>query len=223
WRCEGGRPRRSPPTARASCSRSARATTHNGRAPGSTSRGPVGSRGIFAGRAGDPAQRSRTRVNLARSLRQSGNLRAAREALDGELLTAEQSSPSRESSLLLVSIGLGYRELRAAGPGPAGELLLRAARALSRAREIAGQAGDRRTLSYATGYLGTLYEDERHYDEALQLTREAIFSAQQAHAPEALYRWQWQVARLHRKMGADDEALTAYRAAVQQVAAVRPA
>src|SRR4030095_2219723 len=53
-------------------------------------------------------------------------------------------------------------------------------------------------------------------------TREAIFSAQQAHAPEALYRWQWQGARLHRKMGADDEALTAYRAAVQQVAAVRP-
>jgi CHAT domain-containing protein len=176
----------------------------------------------LAERAGDASQRSRTRVNLARALRQSGNLRAAREALDGELLTAEQSSPSRESSLLLVSIGLGYRELRAAGPDPGGELLLRAARALSRAREIAGQAGDRRTLSYATGYLGTLYEDERHYDEALQLTREAIFSAQQAHAPEALYRWQWQVARLHRKMGADDEALAAYRTAVQQVAAVRP-
>ena len=176
----------------------------------------------LAERAGDASQRSRTRVNLARALRQSGNLQAAREALDGELLTAEQSSPSRESSLLLVSIGLGYRELRAAGPDPGGELLLRAARALSRAREIAGQAGDRRTLSYATGYLGTLYEDERHYDEALQLTREAIFSAQQAHAPEALYRWQWQVARLHRKMGADDEALAAYRTAVQQVAAVRP-
>src|SRR4030095_5306573 len=82
--------------------------------------------------------------------------------------------------------------------------------------------GDRRTTSYAKGYLGALYEDAGRYAEALELTREAIFAAQQAHAPEALYRWQWQVARLHRKMGAVDDALTAYRAATQYVAAVRP-
>jgi len=132
------------------------------------------------------------------------------------------SSPSREASFLLVSIGVGYRELRAAGPDPGGELLLRAARALNRAGEIAEQLGDRRTTSYARGYLGALYEDERRYAEALQLTREAIFAAQQAHAPESLYRWQWQVARLHRKMGAVDEAPRAYRAAAPARAAVRP-
>ena len=79
----------------------------------------------------------------------------------------ERSSPSREASFLLVSIGVGYRELGAAGPDPGGELRLRAARALSRASEIAEQLGDRRTTSYARGYLGALYEDERRYAEAL--------------------------------------------------------
>ena len=176
----------------------------------------------LAERAGDASQLARARVNLARALRQSGDDRGAREALDSALGPVEGASPSREGSFLLVSIAVGYRELRAAGPDPGGELILRAARALSRARDIADQLGDRRTTSYARGYLGALYEDERRYPEALQLTREAILAAQQAHAPEALYRWQWQVARLHRKMGAVDEALAAYRAAAQHVAAVRP-
>ena len=43
--------------------------------------------------------------------------------------------------------------------------------------------GDRRTSSYAWGYLGKLYEDERRYQEALQLTRRATFAAQQINAP----------------------------------------
>jgi CHAT domain-containing protein/Tfp pilus assembly protein PilF len=176
----------------------------------------------LAERAGDASQATRARVNLGRALGHAGDARGAREALDDALGRVERSSPSREASLLLVSIGVGYRELRAAGPDPGGDLRLRAARALSRASEVAEQLGDRRTTSYAKGYLGALYEDAGRYAEALELTREAIFAAQQAHAPEALYRWQWQVARLHRKMGAVDDALTAYRAATQYVAAVRP-
>ena len=171
---------------------------------------------------GNALQAMRARVNMARPLRQSGDLRASREALDNVFASLEQSGPSREAAFLLVSVGVGYRDLRAAGPDPGSELLLRAARAFTKADEVADRLGDRRTASYAKGFLGGLYEDGRRYDEALQLTREAIFAAQQAHAPEALYRWQWQVARLHRKMGAVDEALAAYRAAAQQVAAVRP-
>jgi CHAT domain-containing protein len=171
---------------------------------------------------GDASQAMRARVNMARALRQSGDVRAARQTLDDVLDPLERSSPSREAAFLLVTVGVGYRELSTAGPDPGGEQRLRAARALSRASEMADQLGDRRTTSYARGYLGALYEDERRYAEALDLTREAIFAAQQAHAPEALYRWQWQVARLHRKMGAVDEALAAYRAAAQHVAGVRP-
>jgi CHAT domain-containing protein len=176
----------------------------------------------IAERTGDTAQAMRGRVNLARALRLSGDALGARQALDAVLASAEALPPSRDASLLLISVGVGYRELRAGGRDPRNELLLRAARALSRAKDVAEQIGDRRTSSYATGYLGALYEDAGRYPEALQLTREAMFDAQQAQAPESLYRWQWQVARVHRKMGAIDDALVAYRAAVQQVGAVRP-
>jgi CHAT domain-containing protein len=176
----------------------------------------------LAARAGDAGQAMRGRVNLARAQRLAGDARGARQSLDTVLASAEALPPSRDASLLLISVGVGYRELRAGGRDAGNELLLRAGRSLSRAKDVAEQIGDRRTSSYATGYLGALYEDSGRYPEALQLTREAMFDAQQAQAPESLYRWQWQVARVHRKMGAIDDALTAYRAAVQQVAAVRP-
>ena len=50
--------------------------------------------------------------------------------------------------------------------------------------------------SFAWGYLGKLYEDERRYAEALDVTQQAILMGQQAAAPEALYRWHWQAGRL---------------------------
>jgi CHAT domain-containing protein len=165
---------------------------------------------------------ARVRVNEARALGRTGAVAEARAALDDAFDRLDRSSPSQQTAFALVSVGVGYRELRALGPDPAGEVLLRAARALDRGRDIADRLGDLRTVSYAQGYLGALYEEERRYEEALRLTREAIFAAQRANAPESLYRWQWQAARLHRKMGNLDEAMAAYRASVQQVAAMRP-
>ena len=66
--------------------------------------------------------------------------------------------------------------------------------------ELAESMGDRRTSSYAWGSLGKLYEDERRYQEALELTRRATFAAQQINAPESLYRWEWQTGRLLTKL-----------------------
>lgn len=176
----------------------------------------------LAERGGDALLVARARINEAGAQRQVGAVLQARAALDDALDRLERATPSHQVSFTLVSAGIGLRELRAGAPDPGGELLLRAARALGHAGAIAGSLGDRRTKSYAQGYLGALYEDERRYDEALRLTREAIFAAQQANAPESLYRWQWQAARLHRKMGNGVEALAAYRAATQTVTAMRP-
>jgi CHAT domain-containing protein/tetratricopeptide (TPR) repeat protein len=176
----------------------------------------------LAERGGDALLVARVRINEARAQRQAGATLQARAALDNALDWLERATPSYPVAFTLVSTGVAYRDLRAGTPDPGGELLLRSARAQSRAASIAASLGDRRTKSYAQGYLGALYEDERRYDEALQLTREAIFAAQQANAPESLYRWQWQAARLHRKMGNLEEALAAYRAAAQTVTAMRP-
>ena len=162
------------------------------------------------------------RINEARALRQTGATADARVALDDAFARLDGSAPSQHAAFALVGVGVGYRELRAAAPDPAGDLLLRAGQALDQARDRAARLGNRRTLSYALGYLGALYEDERRYDEALRLTEEAILAAQQASAPESLYRWHWQAGRVHRKMGSSDEALAAYRAAAQQMTEMRP-
>ena len=176
----------------------------------------------LAGATGQELLLAGVRINEARALRQTGATADARAALDDAFARLDRSAPSQHAAFALVGVGVGYRELRAAAPDPAGDLLLRAGQALDRARDRAARLGNRRTLSYALGYLGALYEDERRYDEALRLTEEAILAAQQASAPESLYRWHWQAGRVHRKMGSSDEALAAYRAAAQQMTEMRP-
>jgi len=176
----------------------------------------------LAARAGDAGQAMRGRVNLARAQRLAGDARGARQSLDTVLASAEALPPSRDASLLLISVGVGYRELRAGGRDAGNELLLRAGRSLSRAKDVAEQIGDRRTSSYATGYLGALYEDSGRYPEALQLTREAMFDAQQAQAPESLYRWQWQAGRLLYALGRPEEAVESYRRAIATLQSIRP-
>jgi CHAT domain-containing protein len=100
-------------------------------------------------------------------------------------------------------------------------LLLRTAGVLLEATTVAEQVGDARMRSYADGYLGHLYETEHRDDEALQLTRRAIFSAQSADAPESLFRWQWQLGRLLAATGKVDEAIASYDHATTTLRPIR--
>ncbi|MDH4371444.1 MAG: CHAT domain-containing protein, partial [Nitrospira sp.] len=100
-------------------------------------------------------------------------------------------------------------------------LVLRTAGVLKEAATIAEQQGDKRTLSYALGYLGHLYETEFRLDEALQLTRRALFAAQAVDAPESLYRWQWQLGRLLGSTGQLDNAIASYRQAASTLQPIR--
>jgi hypothetical protein len=86
----------------------------------------------------------------------------------------------------LINIGLTYRHLRPYLHGH-DDLHLLSSRAFNEAVAVAETIGDLRSLSYACGYLGTLSEDEKQYQEALRLTRRALLVAQQVNAPESLY------------------------------------
>ena len=121
----------------------------------------------------------------------------------------------------MIQIGLGYHQLRTGMPTNGTALLLRAAGAFVEADDVTDKIGDVRTRSYANGYLGHLYETEHRYDEGLQLTRQAIFSAQAANAPESLYRWEWQLGRLLADTGKLDEAITAYYRAADALKPIR--
>jgi len=85
----------------------------------------------------------------------------------------------------------------------------------------AAAAGDERLRSYALGYLAAYYEDEGRRDEALMLARRALFAAEQADAPDAAYRWHWQIGRLQLASGDRVAALASYRRAVVALSDIR--
>jgi CHAT domain-containing protein len=177
---------------------------------------------LLAERTGRPALAARAHVNAAGALRRAGAGGQAPAMLDAARAHLAAMPPSHDTAFALVGLGVAARELRAALPGTPAALTLQAAADLEQAGRMADGLGDRRTASYAWGYLGTLYEDERRWPEALRLTRRAVLLAQQAGAPESLYRWQWQAARLLRQTGSRDDAIAAYRRAVQTLDGIRP-
>lgn len=93
--------------------------------------------------------------------------------------------------------------------------------ALSEGREVAEELADQRSLSYAIGFLASMYESEGQREESLRLSREALFLAWQASAPEIVYLWQWQIGRLLRSQGDRDGARAALEAAVSTLRTLR--
>lgn len=114
-------------------------------------------------------------------------------------------------------------ELRAPVPPPSDQqvFLSREEQLLKEAAVLATRLGDRTAGSYALGYLGQLREQSRQFPEALELTRRAIFAAQQGTTPESLYRWHWQMGRILAATGKPNEAIDSYRLAVTTVQPIR--
>jgi len=175
----------------------------------------------LAKQAGHRLLRARALTNAAVVLRQTAAAQESRELLDAASDELRGLEATHETAFALINVGLAYRELRPSLPASGDVLLLRAAGALSEAAVQADKIGDRRTTSYAWGYLGGLYEAERRHVEALELTRRAILAAQQVNAPESLYRWQWQAGRLLNRLGVVDDAIASYRRAVYTLQSIR--
>ena len=93
----------------------------------------------------------------------------------------------------------------------------REASALLLAKAIAQSQtlGDKRTHIYALGTLGHLYEQNQQFPEAIALTREAIVMSQTSNADDLTYKWHWQLARLLKATGKNEEALISYNQSVE--------
>ena len=170
----------------------------------------------------NPLLVTRALINAATASIQNKQYKEAKALLDRALDLIRAFEPSHDKASGLISIGLAYNDLRSSLPDSNDSLLLLAHQTFSEAGTVSDRIGDRRASSYAWGYLGKLYEDERRYQEALQLTRRATFAAQQVNAPESLYRWEWQTGRLLTKLGTIDDAIGAYRRAVRTLQSIRP-
>lgn len=171
---------------------------------------------------GLPLLAATARTNAARAwlrLKQATNSRLTLDAALEQL--QKVTPPSRQTALGLIGIAVTYQRLLPHLPQEYDALLLRTAGALQESSTIAERLGDKRTLSYALGYLGQLYETSFRMDEALQLTRRAVFAAQSVDAPESLYRWQWQLGRQLATIGQLDQAIASYRQATLTLQPIR--
>ena len=165
---------------------------------------------------------ARAHANAARAALLAGAPPAeVRRSLERASALAAALPASHDLVYLLVGTGHSYAQLAAThGTGSASDLE-RAHTLLSRADEQAASLGDARARSYAQGELGALYEQQGRLDEALVLSRRALFDAQQASAPESLYRWHWQIGRILKAKGDAPGAIAAYRQAVALLQSVR--
>ncbi|OWY64192.1 hypothetical protein B7486_48600, partial [cyanobacterium TDX16] len=80
---------------------------------------------------------------------------------------------------------------------------------------------DQRAISYALGNLGELYEQNGQWNEAENLTQQALLVAQTINATEITYLWQWQLGRLLKNRGNIKGAIAAYTQAVDNLKSLR--
>jgi len=140
---------------------------------------------------------ARGRINALRARLDRKEIAGLEQRL-GEINTLVLNLPRGEQTAsLLLAGGELYRravnEFRSAIAlrSPAYDLF---ARALDYA-----ETGNTRAFAY--GLLGALYEDELRWDEALNLTSQAVFLAQSVDAQDQVYRWEWQLGRIQGQRG----------------------
>jgi len=152
-------------------------------------------------------------INGAHFSVDQGELEGVAGKLAGCANVVEGLDSPRRRAAHATAIGTVYAHGQRYHAAPAG-WRLRAFEAFDTGRQAAREAGDGRSESYALGYTGGLYEDEGRHEEALAYSRQAAFLAQANDVPEALYLWQWQIARALRGLGDMDGAIVAYRQSI---------
>ena len=160
-------------------------------------------------------------VNAARVSVNQGNMKDAAERLTLGLQEQQEVSDSFGRAQVLLNIGMLYLAMEKQAPSLPPQQRRQAEEAFQLARTIGENLQDKRTISYAWGYLGQLYEKEGRVEEALAMTRRSILAAQEAQAPESLYQWEWQTGRLLKAMNKPADALLAYQRALSTLQPIR--
>ncbi|MEL6813711.1 MAG: CHAT domain-containing protein [Cyanobacteria bacterium J06598_3] len=95
------------------------------------------------------------------------------------------------------------------------------ARLLSTALKSARTLSDTRAESFVLGQLGHLYEMAGQWPEAQQLTAQAVALAEGIDAPDLRVDWQWQLGRLLKQQGKQQDAIAAYSQVVASLRSLR--
>lgn len=130
-------------------------------------------------------------------------------------------SSSQDAIYAQINYGENLLKLAKLAPKSQADLLLEAAKILAVSVQNAKEINDSRTLAYAIGSLGSVYEQNNQIEESQQLTQKALAIAQSINAPDIAYRWQWQLGRLLRAKRDIKSAILAYTEAVNGLRQLR--
>jgi CHAT domain-containing protein len=171
----------------------------------------------LAERAGLPRLRIRALINAARAERLSGETGNTAALLTQATGLLDAMLAGQNDALERLAVAAQAVELARLDPA----YLQFAAGLEDQAQRAAETSGARRDLSWTTGLRGELYALGGRDEDALRFYRQAALDAEQAGAPELLFRWQWFAGRILAAQGRDDEAIAAYRGAVRNLERVR--
>jgi CHAT domain-containing protein len=171
----------------------------------------------------DGLLQTRVLVNLLQTYAKNSQIvEASRSLSQAYQLLSQLQQSNYSSAFAFISLGELAQRIEQNAEPPLAETDIKSLHSLSynslkTALTLAEKLDDYRLISYATGYLGQLYEMEKRYPEALSLTRQAIFAAQSQLAQEVAYRWDWQLGRIFRLQKQIDKAIDSYENAVENL------
>ncbi len=173
----------------------------------------VGDRGLAAG----------ARLNAARLEIDRGRTAAAEVRIDRAFADLDRLPLGVHQARQYLWAGNLLHDLswRAARPATAATLRRLAARSFERAAELSRTLRTPRILSNALGHLGQIAEDEGRLGDAVVLTRQALFQAGAADAPDRAYLWHARLARLYLRDGDMPRAIASYRDSLETLDGIR--
>ena len=164
---------------------------------------------------------TRALSNAALVAAKDGRNEKAKELLYRALIGIGSVEDSHDKVLVLTNLGITGSLLYKQVIPENKTLLALSQKTLENALAIAETIKDPLGASYAAGYLGKTYEEAGQNEKALDLTRQAVFTAQKIHAPESLYLWQWQAGRLLKKTGQEGAAIQSYKNSIITLQSIR--
>jgi CHAT domain-containing protein len=177
----------------------------------------------LAQKVGDKLLSVKVEINLIQGVVQFGDYEKIETELKNKTIfqQVQNLSNSHDKAFAFIRLAHLVQKLQEM---PKHDVRLYASDALKRALKIAGKLKDNHAIAYAKSDLAKLYADEKRYNEAIQLTRNAIFHTQNAPfwgSPDLLFRWEWQLGKFLKADNQYQEVIHAYEQAARNLKRVR--
>lgn len=179
----------------------------------------------YAQKSGNRVMSAKMYANIGRTAMHLGKTDLALKVLQAADREFRGLPDSHEKVYGLINVAQTYKKVTSLieDTTQIADLLYMSYKLLNDSASLSEKIADLRGASYAYGYLAQLHEERGSFEDAISLTRKAVYFGQKAQAPEAVYMWESQAGRLLKNEGKHEEAIMAFKSAVDTLQAVRQA